>query len=411
MMLKRLTISLLAVAGMLGVVSCVNEPFAECPVVPVEDDARMVNLTFSVVAPSTTASSTSRAGVVTNPDEYNYFQKAEAFESIHTLRIIIVRPDDEVEHNKLFILSDQGVVRYDDMTFKVTTGHNGVGEKKRIYIIANEEIVPFDFTTISGTYIPGTIEDITLKADNNGVLIDNTGNKKTWIPICEVHEAFVKAPTSPELEEQTVGPFYITRAAVKFDISVTATNAGWETDVFDDYFVTGFTFYNVANQEYLLPRAKYSDEISNGEITPSKENPNPVTPLPDLFGRFITSYEIPDGTTHSQIQLPGDLDTKIPRLSTEYIDFKASLYFCERKFNSAAPNPYSLSMTVAQKDADGNIDPETIHTFDPVALPNLPILPRNTVVKINARIWRDPLTMTVELVPYIGVTLKPTFGF
>lgn len=420
MILKRLTISLLAVAGMLGAVSCVNEPLAECPVVePVEEEAPMVNLTFSVVAPSTTGSATSRAEVVTNPDEFNYFQNPDTYEKIHTLRIIIVRPNNVVEHNRLFTLDDRGVVRYDDMTFKVTTGHNGVGEDKKIYIIANEESVPYNFNDIgknhadgtSDPYEPGTIENIILKADENGVLIDNSGETKKWIPICEVHTAFVKCPQTPEDEEQSVGPFFITRAAVKFEISVTATNAGWDTDVFDDYYVTGFTFNNIANQEYLFPRAKYSDEISNGEITPSPTSPNPVTPVPDLYGRFITSYEIPEGTIHSQIQLPGDLNQKIPRMSYEYIDFKTPLYFCESKFNPTVEKPYTLSMTVAQKGADGNIATETIYTFDPVPLPNLPLLPRNTIVKINARIWRDPLKMTVELVPYIGVTLKPSFGF
>ncbi len=407
MILKRLTISLIATVAILGTVSCVNENMPDCPVVPVaEEDAPMVNLTFSVVAPSATSPATSRAAVVTDPDQYNYFQEPETYEKIHTLRIIIVRPNGKVEHNKLFVLSDNGVVRYDDMTFKVSSGTSSsadlTGEEKTVYIIANEAATKYNFDAIDDTYVPGTIENITLAADPNGVLFDNSGDTKQWIPMCEKHTVFVKRPTSPQLEDQTVGPLYITRAAVKFEFSVCGTNGGFAFESFtDNYYVTDVTFYNIANQEYLLPRATYSDEKTNG----------PDTPYPDLSGLFITDYQIPDGTTHNELHIPGYLDEPIGRKYEEYISWSVPIYYCESQFNPTAEKPYSLTMTVKAKDKDGNWIDESEYTFDPVALPNLGALPRNTIVKIKAAIWRDPLKITVELVPYVGVTLKPSFGF
>ena len=44
-------------------------------------------------------------------------------------------------------------------------------------------------------------------------------------------------------------------------------------------------------------------------------------------------------------------------------------------------------------------------------LENLPTLPRNTHVIVNMTLSQSELTAVVELVPYIGVELKPSFGF
>ncbi len=70
-------------------------------------------------------------------------------------------------------------------------------------------------------------------------------------------------------------------------------------------------------------------------------------------------------------------------------------------------------------DEDGNVIrvPEEM-TFDPVVIPNeanLSLkdgLPRNTIVQVNMILdKKQGLTAAVVLVPYIGVDLKPDFGF
>lgn len=408
MMLKRLTISLLAVAGMMGIVSCVSDNFTECPE-PSRENAPMVNLTFSVVAPSTTGSVSSRAQngtIITIPDDDNYFGKEDSkFELIHTLRVIIVRPNTNiVEHNKKYILSDAGAAYYDDMNFLVEGN-----ETKRIILFANEEGVtntdgtPFDFDQFKeGTAYNGSIvAGLQLNAAPNGVLIDNTqeGNEK-FIPMCEEHRVFVKEPLHPEDYDQIVEvPLFMTRAAVKFSFT-------FEAEYGEGIYLQDLTLNGVANTEYFMP--------NNTVYSPAK---GLVTSLPfdgfnrtpdDRNGHFITSYDVPGQATVSPIKF--DFSDKPIALTTSPVEFSPALYFCETKKVVAGSNtPYTANITILTQDVDGNlVDP---YTFDDVALPNLPILPRNTHVLVHVKLTGADIACEVELVPYKEVVLTPSFGF
>lgn len=444
MTLKRFGhIALCLLAGLTGI-SCDGDRNADTPdPIPAE---KMVNLTFSVVAPDAVRQSESRA-LVTTPDKDNYFEReASKYEKIHTLRIIILRPgtdfqgnpvkdsdgneiinpdtdkpyDKVVEHNRFFTFNENGVVRYDDMNLKVHGGEN-----KTIYILANEESInanlPAGETVNLSSLTPGSpytadyIENIQIPAGTNGILYDNTTESGAhYIPMSEVYEnVYIEMPETPELREQKVGPFFITRAAVKFNFNI-------KSDYGEGLYLKSLTFNSLADREYFLPKnTVYSPakptfhKDGNSGSTDGIKNPSDTGDTsidPDLSGRFITEYEIPDGTIHNQYTF--NLSTPLQITEKNQSVELPELYFCESKVNTSNENPYSVSITIAYYDVDSDGKKvEVLSTFDPVQLPNLPLLPRNTHVKVNMSLTDGILMLQVDLVPYIGIDLEPVFGF
>ncbi|MBQ7824283.1 MAG: hypothetical protein IJ338_08980, partial [Bacteroidaceae bacterium] len=142
-----------------------------------------------------------------------YEGAASKEEKIQTLRIIVVRPDGIVEHNRLLSLAS-AVEVYKSATFKVAGK-----ETKRIYLFVNEglttkkNVVPessvssdklpnFDFNTIIvGQPFP-TDEIAALTIDMGG----NTEELYGALPMSECHE--VKVP-----EEDCTFNLFVTRAA------------------------------------------------------------------------------------------------------------------------------------------------------------------------------------------------------
>lgn len=440
MTLKRFGhIALCLIAGLAGI-SCDGDRNAATPdPIPAE---KMVNLAFSVVAPDAVSQSESRA-IVINPDKDNYFEREDSqYEKIHTLRIIILRPgtdfqgnpvkdkdgkpildpttgnpyDKIIEHNRFFTFNDNGVVRYDDMNITVHGGEN-----KTIYIIANEEginsnrpegetAVNLSNLTPDDPYVAGTIEDIQIHADADGILYDNTEEAAaTYIPMAEVYEdVYIEMPETPELREQKVGPFFITRAAVKFSFNITAEDN-------EGLYLKSLTFNSLADKEYLLPRnTTYEPEKptfgqngitgdTNGIKNPSNTGNSDI--VPDLSGRFITAYDIPEDATHSPLTFEFNDEDKLgKKVPTE---ISLPIYFCESKFlplDGETDKPYSVELVLHTKFGDQTV----VATSEELALGNLPILPRNTHVKINIDLGKNEAT--VELVPYTGVWLNPDFG-
>ena len=137
---------------------------------------------------------------------------------------------------------------------------------------------------------------------------------------------------------------------------------------------------------------------------PAIKNPSAGVPDPDITGRFITSYEVPSGVTHAPYTFT---PTKEIAVTEKGATFYPSLYFCESLFNFAGENgkPYTVSVTVVTRNGQTS---EIEAELDAMPLDNLPILPRNTHVKVNINIREN--TGTVELKPYTGVYLDPDFG-
>lgn len=366
-MLKHLNIATLIVLAF-SLFSCGNDGTDE----PVVSDG-MVNMVISV------ASIDSQPSVPTRADETYFEDPVSRFERIHTLRYIIVRPDGKVEHNYFVTtaMADNGVDYHNNITFKVVGG-----EKKQIYIIANEASVPgYDF----GQFVAGApfkaaeAESLTLVAPQPGMpLFDNSDESTAhYLPMAEHFEVNVTRPS-----ETSDGPTYqyetlfITRSTVKFSFSAQVSPVSPS-----DIVLKKVIFNNIGDRQFLFPK--------NTEYSPSKY---PVSGS----DRIITAYDVPDGAETSQ--LPFDLDWNFPPMTAGGKVTSSSLYFPETAFSGK----YSATIVVGVDGEDFE------YTAD---LPNLPSLPRNTHVKVDMVLKGHSVTCVVDVAQYIGVTLEPEFGF
>ena len=71
------------------------------------------------------------------------------YEKLRTLRVMIVHAGEEktgvVEHNRMVLVEpSSGAILNDDLRFKVSSG-----ERKHIYLFANEAAVSYDFSSIA----------------------------------------------------------------------------------------------------------------------------------------------------------------------------------------------------------------------------------------------------------------------
>lgn len=408
---------------------------------PIRPTRPTVNLTFSVGVTESVDSPQSRTLTETSSKDY-FEREANRYEKIHSLRIIILRPaeimneegklvptgEKEVEHNKYFRLAEDGTVFYDDLTFEVIGD-----EKKTIYILANEEgvnanlpegaqAIDFDgIAPVGEIYTTDTIESVKIYAAPDGLAWNNSQSipkdERYYIPMAEVYDEIQIIKPEHEIDEQKIGPFFITRASVKFSFSIRTTEGP------DDLFtLKKIKFRSLADREYYLPNhATYhtDKDIESGVVNGSG------LPDPELAGRFITAYDVPADVSYKDFDF--DLTTPIS-ITNAYQTISPLLYFCESKLDGEAgptldpttgeavmPSltgmPYSVGITIAHTTVDDKGQKiEVEHTFDPVPLDNLPILPRNTHVRVNMSLTAVDLTCVVELVPYTGIWLNPNFG-
>lgn len=305
-------------------------------------------------------------------------------EKIQTLRIIVVRPDGIVEHNRLLSLAS-AVEVYKSATFKVAGK-----ETKRIYLFVNEglttkkNVVPessvssdklpnFDFNTIiAGQPFP-TDEIAALTIDMGG----NTEELYGALPMSECHE--VKVP-----EEDCTFNLFVTRAAVKFSFRI--TNQGS-----NPLKLAGLTIDKMAKQEYYLPKnTKYSAVNDKG-------------------GREIIEYDVPSNTgeNNGYYTFNRIYDVSLPVNTQVVLD---PIYLLESKYTNPAgsvgndgitPLNYSMSISFAELGGEKQLSEY---------LKNLPLLPRNTHVVVNITIGDSKIDWSVDLEPYGEVVLPPIFG-
>lgn len=362
-----------------------------------------VNLSFSVGAVEA-VDNLSRASIFTDPDDFE--KGIPPYEDIHTLRVIIVRASGLIEHNKY--LTENEFKKDKLYDFPVAPG-----EGKTIYLIANEAATGIDFKTLveGQPYPMNAIENMTFDA-TGGYLIDNTAESdRQYVPMSELYSLYVppykeceviqkKTDTQKEIRAISAGTLFVTRAAVKFTFNLTSTKKG-------KLYLSSLTFNSLANKEYLLPR--------NTVYSPQKEQPKLSNDfkLTEIEGRFITSYTIPNDAQQSPFVFTFTSDDKPKGIAFSADEpaenISPALYFCESQLGAPYPasngEPYTVSISFYEENS---VNPKT---FEAVKLPNLPILPRNTHVVVNIKVNQSEVEAVVELVPYIGVTLKPEFGF
>lgn len=388
-----------------------------------------------------------------------YFSNPEnPLEKIHSLRVIVVNAKDTVEHNlRVDMPNGVGVDKVGELEFKVSTKYGTTQitdknqmiqtEKKRIYLIANEDAIP------SGDDLPKGMVDIRKILNENlnpganflqnsakfiviwnkwkeevsgnantlpeyaTPFINNEGDNKKYVLMSEFFDVDVTSNLSVGGDQITKANLFITRNLVKFRFLI---HADKDTPSFK---VNKIIFSNLMQKEYLFPNDavympdKYDIDgkvsIENREIlsykTPSfshGDDGNLVRPYifnPENFGFNATSSS-PNNAF---------LDT-----------YEPNLYFCETRnlVKSDTDDTVSESQlyTVAievefqnkVKDKDGNekIVP-FVMTFDAKELKDLKLLPRNTIVQVDMTVRKGVLEATATVYPYTAVSLFPDFGF
>lgn len=379
------------------------------------------------------------------------FETAEnSLEKIHSLRVIIVNAKDTVEHNvRVDMPEGIGVDEIGELEFKVSTKYGIITddiiqtEKKRIYLIANEDAIP------SGNNVPTGMVDIRkfLEEDlkpgaiffqstakyiviwNNWLetsenaptlperatpFIDNEGEDKKYVLMSEFFDVNVTSNLTIAGEQKTEANLFITRNLVKFRFSIKA-----DEDL-PPFQVKKIIFSNVMQKEYLFPNETVYDP-------PKYDEDGKVT----IENRVIESYTTPsflhgDGNyVRPYIFEPDNFGCNNAASTKD--TYEPNLYFCETRNLDGNGNQisfFSVSIEVEYpdmeeldengepvKDSSGAVQHVTA-TYGPVELPNLSSLPRNTIVQVDMTLDKiKDLSAVVTLVPYIGVDLEPDFGF
>lgn len=323
----------------------------------------LVNLNISV-ALSDVSDALTRSGVD------GYEPASNDNEKMHTLRIVIVRPDGTVEANRMIDLTE-AVERYGKEEFLVVAK-----ETKRVYLFVNENTMVTNSTTntirklvdcdlsensikIGYLFPMNKIRDLKIRLEENNEQIEGP------LPMSEMHEVKVE-------DKDMEANLFVTRAAVKFTFNITNESSREAT-------LKGLKINNMANEEWYMPRAQYNDpDATSG-------------------GREVTEYEVPNPNTGYYIYnvLNPDEMMKVSPRTTQKLP---PIYLLEGKYTDPEDSRnYSVEMTVNGIESKCYLE-------------NLPTLPRNTHVVVNIVIKDYDILLTIDLLPYISQTLEPIFG-
>ncbi len=316
-------------------------------------------------------------------DDMSFEGPVSDYEKMRTLRVIIVHGEGNetgiVEHNRMVTADlSSGAIINDNLRFKVTSG-----EKKDIYLFANEAATGHDFGSIAeGSVFPEEeIRDIRISRRSGAAFIDNgtSSVEKRFVPMSEMFEIDVPTPVG-DSDFFQIEHLFVTRSTVKFSFHFSTP---------EDYpaqgaSVTGIKLYGLADECYYLPRNTSYDP---GKYTPAFDNGG---------GRYITSFDTPDGTSFSGYTFAPFSPIEIK----EGMDAAMSpfIYFPESK-REGGTKPFRISVVL--DNGTEFLVPRNL---------SLDNIPRNTHVKINILMKSTDVDASVTLLPYTGVWLNPDFG-
>ena len=375
--MNRITILLsqiiLLVAVTFSITGCVTDNYPDCPDTPGSETT--AQLRIRVAAPDPQSGSRS--------DIYYIDHEALKGELMHSLRIIIVREDGTVEHNRSINLNapSEGLKLTDYETFIVKAN-----EQKTVYAFANEESLP------DGGYAVRSVKIGEKLRNDFDQLTITVGEVKT--PLFMSRKTIVEKSrlTLDNISTDDSGnprPVYhtifIIRASVKFTYTITNSSPF-------DFSVSQIMFNGLTDTEYLLPT-----------------NINDITDR----NQYITQYSTPDDLQKGT-KILADITEENGTIATGKAK-TFSPYYCNEApiwgvtsmpfivpDEQTGKSPYSTSITLS----DGS-------TLWDGAFNNLPALPRNThvIIKINVKNINSDVHCIVDVVPYIGINLEPNFGF
>ncbi|MDE6263796.1 MAG: hypothetical protein K2M11_01505, partial [Paramuribaculum sp.] len=252
----------------------------------------------------------------------------------------------------------------------------------------------------------GTQQEVT-----QSMYSDNPNAK--GLPLTEFFRFNVGATVEDaQYDETQYVRLFLTRAAAKatFDIKVADTYKG------SGVKVTGIRLNGLNVQQYVFPRdAKYC--VKNGDAVEPIEKEAVITPkIPESVtpkDRFITSFAAP------QRHFEGKGASMVMNLpEADFVEIKANadktlgpVYFTESLMpNTTAKFTVQVQLDNQEKWLDAK--PLGVGEGNNILLVNgAQAIARNTHLKITINFSDNDITATVQLVPYVGVELKPTFGF
>lgn len=363
------------VALVLGVLLCGCSIYSKEGDIPVAENTSKVKLGVSVALTDGAAflGMQSRGPLEAVPDG----------EKMQTLRIIIVRPDGTVEHNRYYDFHQVPTTYFATAQFEVVGG-----ETKKVYLFANEntkfnsgrKVADYDFAAIKvGEQFP--TNDITGQDNKTSLIEVNDAQTQMALPLfmseCHSVDVHEKEDTNVEL--------IIVRAAVKFTFRIINTSN-------EPLALNQLTISKLARREYLLPNGVvYGTE-------PSEEDRTTIT--------YIKSYNVPMIGNNEHYNFKATFADKTVPAKSATGNGKVELdpiYLLESNYNddpSTTGRNYKISLTVGDE------------TYENGYFNNLTALPRNTHVVVYVTL-NDKLTgldCKVRVYPYGEYWLYPEFG-
>lgn len=358
-----------------------------CVAVDRESYDVMSELTISVSVSNTPGAPVTKAPESkADIDASDYIGPAHDGEKIQTLRIVIVRPDGTVEHNRY--MDFQGAVQkaymeVSDIAFKV------VGpEQKKVYLFVNEnsvkedvtgattKTVNYDFNSLEvGKQFPAAqIADLKISLFDSYDTVPCAESPVTAaLPMSECHT--VQMPAQDHHVD-----LYVTRAAVKFTYL-------FDNQTTQPYSLSQLTISKGSRLEYYMPQITYTgDPFTTAFSVQNYTVPNINNNDYYIFRRFAA-------------------DAQPVALAAGEVTALNSFYLLEGKYedpekvvgsNDKQLN-YSMSATL------NGIVHESY-------FPDVPWLPRNTHVVTVVTIRDHSVNWTVDVYPYGEYWLRPGFG-
>lgn len=354
----------------------------DTPLNPDDVTGKDVTLSLNIMMSEFPQSKITRAQFP-DSDDMSFEGPVSDYEKARTLRVLIVHAEGDmagvVEHNRM-VMTDPGTgaIINDNLRFKVSSG-----EKKKIYLFANEAAVNYDFSAIKeGEPFPeNEVADARISRRSGAAFIDNSQSsvEKTYVPMSEVFEIDVPVPDRPE-DFFRIENLFVTRSTLKFSFHF-STAPDYPAE---GVSVTGVRIYGLANECYYLPQNTIYDP---GKYSPSANASG---------GRYITSFTTPADVTYSDYMFapfsPIEIKEGMDVTLTPYV------YFPESKRKNGT-EPFRVSVVL--DNGTELLTPRSLSLED---------IPRNTHVKINIEMRSTDADASVILLPYTGIVLEPDFG-
>lgn len=295
-------------------------------------------------------------------------------EKMHTLRVVVVRPDGAIEHNRFFDLAE-GYFNEPQLEFGTPLLKVAGGERKRIYLFVNERttytdsdgttkrVIDYDLSKLTPGYL---LPEAELAACTIG-LGSASAQLAAPLPMADCRE--IEMP-----ERDCSCDLWVTRAAVKFTFILKNACSRALT-------LRQLELDRMAPTEYLLPRVtKYGPKYGIEEFE-------------------ILEYEVPGTTPNDGYYTFRLFEEEAARTLPEGETLRLDpIYLLEGKYTHPDdPRNYVLRLRFAETICEGFFD-------------GLPILPRNTHAVVTVSIRDYDIAWEVCLMPYGKVPLDPIFG-